>query len=76
MSRDITYEIIVRHRAGGHGKHQWVYVCGHLDCGRKDSSAEHPTTCRDADCAEKAAWDHARRAHPDDTAVIAVRGDA
>jgi len=76
MSREITYEIIVRHQASGHGKHRWVFVCEHLDCGKKGSPAEHLTTCRDADCAEKAAWDHARRAHRDDTAVIAVRRDA
>ena len=45
-------------------------------CGGEDSPARHPTTCRDAACAEKDAWDHARQAHPDDIAVIEVQGDA
>jgi len=76
MTREITYEIIAGRKHNGHGKHQWVYVCEHPDCGRADSPTEHPTTCRDAGCAEKAAWDHARRAHPDDTAVIDIQGGA
>lgn len=76
MSGGITYEIIVRRQHRGHGKHQWVYGCGHRDCGGQDSPAEYPTTCRDAACGERAAWDHARHAHPDDTAVIDIQGDA
>jgi hypothetical protein len=75
MTREITYEIAVG-RKHSDGKHQWVYICEHPDCGTKDGPAEHPTTCQDADCAEKAAWDHARRAHPDDTAVIEIQGGA
>ena len=76
MSGGITYEIIVRHQHHGHGQHQWACNCGHPGCGGEDSPAEYPTTCRDAACAEKAAWDHARHAHPDDTAVIEIQGDA
>jgi hypothetical protein len=74
MSGEITYEIIAGYKHDEDGKHQWVYVCEHADCGGEDSPAEHPTTCRDADGTEKAAWDHARRAHPDDTAVIEIQG--
>ena len=74
MSGGLTYEIIAGRKHHGHGKHQWVYACEHPDCGRKDNPAEHPTTCRDAGGAQKAAWDHARRAHPDDTAVIKIQG--
>jgi hypothetical protein len=74
MSGEITYEIIAGCKHDNGGKHQWVYVCGHPDCGGEDSPAEHPTTCRDAGSTEKAAWDHARRAHPADTAVIEAQG--
>jgi len=76
MSGGITSDIIVRHHHHGHGQHQSACNCGYPGCGGEDSPAEYPTTCRDAACAEKAAWDHARHAHPDDTAVIEIQGDA
>ena len=76
MSGGITYKIIARRSHSGRGKHQWAYDCGHPGCGGGDSRAGHPPTCRDAGCAEKAAWDHARLGHPDDTAVIEVQGGA
>ena len=76
MRGGLTYEIVAGPRHHGHRKHRWVYVCEHPDCGGKDSPAAHPATCRDAGGAQKAAWDHARRAHPDDTAVIKIQAGA
>lgn len=75
MSREITYKILVG-RKHNDGKHRWVHICEHPDCGAEGIPAERPTTCHDADCAEKAAWDHARSAHPDDTAVIEIQEGA
>ena len=74
MSGGNSCKIIVRRKHTAHGKHQWVYDCGHPDFGGEDMPGEYPTTCRDTACAEKAAWEHARRAHPDDTAVIEIHG--
>lgn len=61
------YKITLKRKYLGPHNQPWVYQCDHPEDG-----AERPTGTDDYPTAEKAARDHAGRAHPTDTAEFAV----